>query len=300
MDSDTKAEILYHLNLLLFLRSETADNQRIYSLIDRIATDHYDNIPCEQVPNTIVEKCDNEILKLAYIRKAKDVIRDGSHIVHNKKRYRFDNVFVEDEHEQMVGEMVTFIEKRIRCGVDSTIINFGLSGSGKTTLMKYFLLNLEPQSYSLCEIYLNKRNIYKRGSKVPAIDEKEEYVFKTKNIMDTLERFVIKKDNGQNATSSRAHIILTLYFESCKVTIIDLCGNEKVISMELKDESKYINKSLFNVSSYLKAPTKYRDNKCQLLNILKKSTNIVCNILFHDTTLTCASTLLNVLKSILS
>ena len=303
---DLKSEILYHLNILLFLRSDQSDAGRVESCINRLlAGDSYNRIEYEDIEEggeekerNVIKHIDNKVMKIAYIREADNIEKRENMIISNKKKYRFDNVFGKDEYISMVGEIMNFLAERIACGVSSSILLNGLSGSGKSTIAASILSNLNSTTFSLCCIYNNNRYIYKKGSRIPCNDIKVEHVFHSGNIMNIIESFSMKEKTPNNPCSSRAHIVLKVFFpNNCFVEIMDLCGNEKLVRGK-ETESKYIMKSLFNVFSYLR-DNRFRDSKCLLLNMLKKSTNIVVTLLLHDNIISKATGLLSVLKSIL-
>lgn len=301
--NEIKTEILYHLSILQFLRSDQVDTDRLEKCINSIlGNDTFEILDNEEERNQI-SVCENKIMKIAYLRDTDMKKNNNNKVISNKKQYKFDNVFEKDNYSSMVDEMIDFLYKRIELGINSSVLIFGLSSSGKTTLSSSLINKLNCDTYSLSCVYNNNRFVYKRGVRIPVKNDDEEYVFKATldNLMKILELFSIKKNNGVNLNSSRAHVILKCYFPNKTVIdLIDLCGNEKCMSNDevTRIETKYINSSLYNISSFLRNP-KFKDNKCLLLNIIKKSSNIILNLLLHDNSMSKASSLLGILKNVL-
>lgn len=281
-------EIKYYLKLLNFLRNEEFDDETLQRCVEYLdkpkVLEPEPTAPVFNPPNEILE-CNDEIIKLALLRdEPRGMQIEGNNICYNKKKYNFNNVFQASD-ESIVYEMLEFINKRTMVNKDSSVITFGYSGSGKSTLIRKLIENIGGIRFKLYEIYLNKIYIYLNGLKVeiPIKDlDSDKYIFESYDILNVCEKFARRKDNGVNSTSSRSHTVLELYYPNCKVSLFDLAGNEKINKKEQVDEAKFINNSLFNVSRYLKLGPKHKDNKCMLLNVIKKTANIIFTMLLHD------------------
>lgn len=287
-------EIIYYLKLLHFVKPSEITEDELNNFIDFINNKNK-NIPfcpgCSHLPDERITFHDNIICEvpdkmmcLGLIRDAKYISKSDNNIIYNKKKYKFNNVYTAEEYENLIFQTVDFTNKRITAGKDSSIIFHGYSGSGKSTLLDKILINYsDHKKYKLYEIYLNKLYIYHNGLKIQVDDiEDDKYIFNSSNIRETLNKFARKKSNGINSNSSRAHTVLELIFENCKLTCIDLAGNERSTIKELKDETMHINKSLFNLSRYLSLGNKYKERGCVLLNIIKKTANILFTVIFND------------------
>lgn len=301
----TEERIIYLLKFLRFLRpQEFSSNeiedielylkQRAQQQIE-LTTDNMGIIPTTNTHNInfkfkdnnpIVEFVRDEIKKIAVVREAQEIAIEENKLIHKKKKYKFDNVFNGHELNNCVNEITDFIEKRIRCNKDTTLITYGGTGAGKTTLINEVIKNTNHEfRYVLYEIYLNQIYAYMNGLKLLIANPEKIPVFESNEIIEVVEKFSRKENNGINSMSSRGHIILEIIYETGnKVILIDLCGTEilkKAKDKKLIDESKYINSSLYNISQWLRNP-KHRDGKCILLNIIKKCSNIILTILLHE------------------
>ena len=62
----------------------------------------------------------------------------------NKKKFKFNNIFnAENSGDNIIFEIIEFINKRQKLKKDSTILLFALSGSGKTTLIQKIINEME-------------------------------------------------------------------------------------------------------------------------------------------------------------
>jgi len=286
-------------------------------------TDHVDEpmqidsviAPIIPINNKIVEIPNappDYIKKVAYLRECEGLSVVGNNIIFNKRKFLFDNIF-ESKNENSRGlitvEVGEFISMRLLSNKPSCVINYGYSGSGKSFFSSDLIKILNANVFSLHEIYLNKIYVYNKitGQKIllPQQDkiDDEKYMFKCNvdEIIKILSKFSTVRGTELNATSSRAHTIITCYFHSntpgisakmVPCQIIDLCGNEKFINVassgmfekpSIKEiEMKYINKSLFSISQYLSNPNRYKNNKCELFNAVKSYKNIVFTLFFKD------------------
>jgi hypothetical protein len=298
-------EILYYLKLLRFIKSsefseEDLDRITEWLLQPRLITPNPTPV-IEEYPINVIEEVPNKMMAIALLRDAKHIEPHGNSLIYNKKQYKFNNVYKNEEYENLIAQTVDFTNKRLNTGKDTSLIYYGYSGAGKSTLLDRVLeCYTGHRKFKLYEIYLNKLFVYFNGMKCEVKDvDTDRYIFETGNIRNTMEKFARKRSNGINANSSRAHTILEVIFDDCKLTCIDLCGNERGTSRELKEETNFINKSLFNLSRYLTMGDKYKEKGCQLLNIIRKTSNILMTVIFNDNAVNLSVNHLMLLKDFL-
>lgn len=296
-----KEEIIYYLKLLHFLQKQTLTEDELNKLIQYIELNDIDtNI--SDIHLNVIEEVQDSIISLVLIRDVKHINIDNNCIIYNKKKFPFNNIYGNDQYNNLILQSKNFIQKRCNVNKDSTLILFGYSSSGKSTLCDHILSNFSDQkTFRLYEVYLNKYYVYYNGlkSETKTVDE-DKYIFKTNNIKNVMLNFSRKRPNGVNNTSSRSHVILELIFEGCIVRLIDLCGNEKATGQkELLAETNFINTSLFNLSRYLTIGNNFKQNNCKLLDVVRKSNNIIFTLLMNDNANNLAVNHLLMLKSFL-
>jgi hypothetical protein len=271
--------IIYFLKLLNFVKPGEFSTVQLHEAINYL--NNQQSIPAVVAPKNdcIIERCDNETIKIGIVRNASGIVQNENNLIYNKKKYKFDNVYDgANQQEEIVGNMLNFIEKRVRLGKDSSVITHGMSKSGKTTLINNLC--------SLLDLKVER-------------ESETSYKFQTDDILSVMERFATKSNNGLNMNSSRSHIILTIYYNNCCIRLFDVAGCEKMMNDNNKDETKYINSSLFNLSRFLQDPLKFKANKCILTSYLKKALNIIFVMMLSDNTLSKAYTSLISFSSIL-
>lgn len=296
-----KEEIIYYLKLLHFLQNQTLNKDELNRLVQYLELNDIE-INTSDIHLNAIEEVDDSIISLALIRDVKHISIDKNYIIYNKKKFPFNNIYPNDQYENLITQTINFISKRCNVNKDSTIIYFGYSGAGKSTLCDHILSNFPDQkTFRLYEVYLNKYYIYYNGlkSETKSIDD-DKYIFKSNNIKNVINNFSRKRPNGVNNNSSRSHVILELIFEGCIVRLIDLCGNEKANGQkELLTETNFINTSLFNLSRYLTIGNNFKQNNCKLLDVVRKSNNIIFTLLMNDNENNLAVNHLLMLKSFL-
>jgi tRNA A37 threonylcarbamoyladenosine biosynthesis protein TsaE len=314
---DNTASIIYYLNLLHFIRESSITKDEINDISiwlnnsNRKTIKNDENEEDEIIPNNIIEECKDEILKLCYVRDAKNVtIFDPRTLIYNKRQYHFNNIFNsahdKEDEKPIINEMIIFMNKRISMRKNISVIVYGLSGSGKTTLFENLIKNLDLNqcTYKLYEIYLNKIYIFYQNFKtnIELNDlNNDKYFFKTGNIIQIIEKFSRKSQTNNNKTSSRSHIIIEIKNkDNTIIKLIDLAGNEKLKAANntTLEESKFINNSLYSVSRYIQKPS-YINNKCKLLQIVKSTKNLVFTMIMHDNLMSLAGSLLNIFADVL-
>lgn len=235
---------------------------------------------------------------LAYIREANgiDANIDMKTIMYNKIKYYFDNVYTKKfNYDDIIENIYNFVNER-KLLKDTSILLYGYSGSGKSTLTNNLLKrDFGKCSYIIKSIYLNATFIY--NSTLKKMDEYNgnyDCNYKFNATLPELQKILLKmttiSDNGCNKTSSRSHTCITICNENgTKINLIDLCGNERVAKKSsffakadiIQKETIFINKSLYNVSAYIKNK-KHKDNKCQTLKLLNGCNNIAFVLLLND------------------
>lgn len=301
-NNSPRDEIIYYLRFLNFIRPKDLNNEayeRLTYFINNI--DCYTGQLVEYTPENVIEEVANKMVVVALMRNIKNVIVKNNTLLYNKKVYKFNNVYTNEEYENLINQTVDFTNKRLNANKNTSIVYHGYSASGKSTLLDRVLENYQHcKRFKLYEVYLNKIFVYFNGFKVEIKDiDDDKYVFESSNIRNIMTMFARKSSNGVNSTSSRSHTILELVFDKCKLTCIDLCGNEKAINKEQHDETVFINKSLYNVSRYLSLGNKYKEKGCALLNIIKKTQNILMTVIFNDNGVNLAVNHLLLLKDFL-
>jgi hypothetical protein len=300
---DYVVEISYYLELSVFLQVLT--NEKKNELIECLKKKNEDinyqlaipTIKCEN----ILERCDDKLLRIALVRQAKDVeVKSNKLVVCKKKKYNFDNVYEINDTDEHIATITDFIKTRMKARKNTSVLTYGYSSSGKSTLIKQLVdVSIKGCSYRLYEIYNNKLYVFMNNLKVIQSEIKKEHIFYCNNIEEVLLNFSKKLSTQVNENSSRSHVVLELIYPDCSVSLIDTAGNEKYGTTENKDESKYINKSLFNVSRFLQNP-KHKDNSCLLLNVLKSASNIVLAMMMNDNKNSLANSHLNIFEKLLS
>lgn len=296
-----KDKIIYFLKLLHFLQENTLNAEKLEELLNYLETTENET-KLNDIHLNVIEEVQDSIISLALIRNVKHINIENNCIIYNKKKFPFNNIYGNDQYDNLITQTINFIQKRCNVNKDSTLIYFGYSGAGKSTLCDHVLSNYpDHRKFKLYEIYLNKYYIYFNGlkSETQKINE-DKYVFKTNNIKNVMANFSRKRPNGVNSNSSRSHIILELIFDGCIVRLVDLCGNEKATGQkELLAETNFINTSLFNLSRYLTIGNNYKQNNCKLLDVVKQSNNIIFTLLMNDNANNLAVNHLLLLKSFL-
>lgn len=292
--SDQKNSIIYHLELLHFLCPQQFEFETLKTLVDYVKSGVHNNTPIQHYDNgqNLIERCDDKIMKCCYLRQANNIEKKDDMTISykNKRKYVFDNVF-DCEAEIISDKFVDFLCKRVASQKDAMCCNYGLSKSGKTYLTNMILSKMpKPIHYRLSEVYLNKIYVYHGGLKVCVDKLKDDMKFYTDDIATVIQRFQTKSDNHINQDSSRSHTCIELFYDGCKVTLIDLAGNERM--SRDKNETQYINKSLYSLSRYFETNGKHIDNKDKLLQFVKGGANIILNIILHDNFASRASDLL--------
>lgn len=250
----------------------------------------------EIVYETPIIDCDDKILKLAFLRdQVKDIQQTTNALVYKKLKYHFDNVYNND-NSRLTPELITFIDQRVKANKPVSIVLCGYTGSGKSTICNDVLSNINAQKYSLYQIYINRGFVFDNGHKrllkasESFNDDKFNFNADSENMKKILHNFCITAQTDGNKNSSRSHTIINCYINApngkeVKISILDLAGYErnkkKGLFAKESQESLYINKSLFNLTSYIK-DDRHRDNKCLLLQCVKGIKNICFILLFHD------------------
>ena len=303
---DLLKQIRCKLRLLNFIRPDDDVTELISKLDNLIETNqlhpplspqlsvqlHPVQLHPVQLQKDIEEVEEHKMIKIGILRKAKGVSQSSENTLNfNKKDYRFDYVFSETEH--VINSMVNFVKSRLR---DTLIILYGYSGSGKTTLTCSLLKELGVTKFKLYEIYLGKMYVLENSRKVETnnIDD-DKYIINSTNPENLLRSFSINRSTDTNAKSSRSHTFIKCYSDKV-VTICDLCGNEKYSLFNSK-ESLYINKSLFEVTQWLRTKKKI---KSILTEQMMGHSGVILNLLFHDNNNSKSSSHLSLFKDALN
>ena len=236
-----KEEIIYYLKLLNFLQNQTLCESDLNRLITYL-NNNEENISLADITTNIIEEVPDSIISLCLVRDVKHINIDKNMIIYNKKRFPFNNVFPNDQYDNLVNQTISFINKRVNVNKDTTLIYFGYSGAGKSTLVDRILSNFpDHKKFRLFEIYLNRYYVFYNNMKTETSSvEEEKYIFKSNNIRQTMNNFARKRSNGINSNSSRSHTVLELIFEGCTLRFIDLCGNERGTTKELIQETTFL------------------------------------------------------------
>lgn len=295
-------EVIYYLKFLNFIKPTELceeDFERITTWLNTREDEPAITV-CDDNVN-VIEEVQDSMIAIALLRDAKHVEARDNCLIYNKKKYRFNNVYTADEYDNLVMQTVDFTNKRLAAKKDTCLIYHGYSGAGKSTLLDRVLAQqVVHGKFKLYEVYLNKYFVYYRGMKCETNSIADDaYVFECSNIRGVIEKFARKRSNGINATSSRSHTVLEVIYDGYSLTCIDLCGNERGTSKDLKEETNFINTSLFNLSRFLTLGDKYKDKQCKLLEVIRRSKNILLTVIFHDVSSNLSVNHLLLLKSFL-
>ena len=147
------------------------------------------------------------------------------------------------------------------------------------------IYNLLDDKQSIIEIFEDKNNKIYFNNLSPVIVKNYKEAF---NIFQIGKKMRIKRQNLFNQSSSRSHVIYTIYInfkdeginKNCKINFIDLAGSEKISNYTLindimKKESQFINLSLNSLNNVLNAISLNKNHipfrECKLTHFLKES-----------------------------
>lgn len=231
-------------------------------------------IPLSLPPPVKIVDVPDKTIKLCYLRNVdmSELTHTDTCIEYKKSKYQFNGVYLDDS---IIPQMVVFINERLEAGKDTSIILYAYSGSGKSHMTKNLILMLNASIYSVYGIYNNQK-----------IGDGKRLNMPCESFVKHLDKICMKSPTKANPDSSRSHTIITMHFGDRFVQILDLCGNEKPaksgIFTKQDAESRYINESLYSVTQYIKAPSKYKNNKCLLYQALKTTKNMLLCMIMND------------------
>jgi hypothetical protein len=298
IDIIQKLKLLSHDDITLvedFLNNKIDTHASNSIINDSIIPNTSSNIIHPLDFNTIIEdKPNDEIIQIAYLRNH-SFEYNQTMIKYKNDKYYFDAVYSNDLN--LMDQIYNFTEKRITNKISSTILLYAYSNSGKSTLL-YNLLKTKYNDCMFFKLYaVSHEGVYAyfHSTRVPihninVLNDKA-YIFisDSENIKLILNNFIKVQKTNANTNSSREHIILECLYkindQYISVKIVDLCGNEKISNDKsnkiIEAQTKYINKSLYSITSLL-ANQNYKNNKCNLFNFISKSKNIVLILILHD------------------
>lgn len=294
--------LLRCIELYGFVHNNELDDSLKQQLINYV-NDGIHNTPVQHYDDMthLIQKVDDQILKSCYLRSAEHLkYGDDKTLLYKegKKKYNFDYVFDNTDCDYITNVYVDFLCKRIASHKNACIVSYGLSGSGKSYSTNMILSKMpKPIKYRLSEIYLNKLYVYQGGLKTEVSCLLDSYKFYTDDINGVMNRFQTRMATQCNSQSSRAHCVVELFYDNSIITCVDLCGQER-LGKQSKDECIYINKSIYNLTQFLKNG-KHRDGKDKLLSFFKGISNIVLNVILHDNALSMASDMLSSISKLL-